>query len=127
MTTNDPVNTEITFSVQAIILETLAVTPGYVDFGKVPAGTQKTVEINLSNNGSETITIKELSATPAQSLRINAQPKLSLKPGERKRLPLTLLPGKSPGIMDGSILIKTGSARIPDKTIYVRAEITGLQ
>lgn len=127
MITNDPANKEITFSVQAIILETLTVTPGYVDFGKVPAGAQKVVEINLSNNGSETITIKELSATPAEALRINAQPKLSLKPGEKKQLPLTLLAGKSPGIMDGSILIKTGSARIPDKTIYVRAEITGLQ
>lgn len=123
--TNDPANKEITFSIHATILETLAVTPAFVDFGQVPVGAQKVIEISLSNNGQEPITIKELRANPAESLRINPQPNVSLKPGGKKQLPLTLLAGKTPGIMDGSILIKTGSERVPDKTIYVRAEIIG--
>jgi len=125
--TNDPAGKEITFSIQANILETLAVFPIYVNFGQVPAGTQKVVEISLSNNGKEPITIKDVRANPAESLRINPQKKLSLKPGEKKQLSLTLMAGKSPGIFDGSIHIKTNSALLPEKIIYVRAEITGLQ
>ncbi len=126
--TNDPAHKEITFSVQANILETFTVTPGYVDFGQVPVGTQKNIEITLGNNGSEPIVIKELRINPAESLRVTPQSRLPLKPGEKKLLTLTLLAGKSPGIMDGSILIRTGSGHVPlDKTIYVRAEITALR
>ena len=125
--TNDPAAKEITFSIQANILETLAIMPAYVNFGQVPVGAQKVVEISLSNNGEEPITIKEVSANPAERLRINPQPKLPLKPGEKKQLSLTLMAGKSPGIFDGSVHIKTDSALIPEKIIYVRAEIADLQ
>lgn len=125
--TNDPAAKEITFSIHANILETLAIMPAYVNFGQVPVGAQKVVEISLSNNGEEPITIKEVSANPAERLRINPQPKLPLKPGEKKQLSLTLMAGKSPGIFDGSVHIKTDSALIPEKIIYVRAEIADLQ
>lgn len=121
--TNDPANKDITFSIQATIQETLAITPVYVNFGRVPVGEQKVIEISLSNNGTEPITIKSLRANPAESLRISPQQKLILNPGEKKQLSLTLLAGKTAGIIEGSIFLKTNAAHLPEKNIYIRAEI----
>ena len=127
MLTNDPASKDITFSIQANIQETLAITPVYVNFGRVPAGEQKVIEISLSNNGTEPITIKMLRVNPAESLRISPQHQLSLKPGEKKQLSLTLLAGKTAGNMEGSIFMKTDAAHLPEKTLYIRAVITAPQ
>ena len=123
--TNDPANQEITLCIQATVLETLSALPAYVDFGRVPAGARKVIEISLSNNGSEPIMIKKLLASPAESLLISPPKRFSLKPGEKKQLALTLVAAQRPGIMDGSVLIKTDTANLPAKNIYVRAEIVG--
>ena len=123
--TNDPVNKEITFSVQATILETLSVMPAYVDFGRVPAGARKVIEISLRNNGSEPLMIKKLIASPAESFHISPPKSFSLKPGEKMQLALTLTASQRTGIIDGFLLIKTDTENLPEKSISVRAEIAG--
>lgn len=125
MLTNDPANKEITFSIQATILETLSAMPAYVDFGRVPTGARKVIEISLSNNGSEPIMIKKLIASPAESLFISPPKSFSLKPGENMQLALTLMAAQRPEIMNGTVLIKTDTANLTEKSISVRAEIAG--
>lgn len=123
--TNDPERKEITIKVQANILETLAIMPAYVNFGQVKAGEKAVSQISLTNNGPEPITILQIRATPAELLSISPQQKTTLKPGEKKQLVLTLASGKTTGMVEGSVLIKTNLPRLPEKTIYVRAEVMG--
>jgi hypothetical protein len=120
--TNDPTQKDILFTIQANILETLVIMPAYVNFGQVKAGEKAVIEISLSNSGSEPLTVKQITTTP-DTLSINPLQKLSLKPGEKKQLVLTLLPGKSPGIIEGTVKFKTDLDRLPEKIIYVRAEV----
>ncbi|HQP30868.1 MAG TPA: hypothetical protein PLB81_06030 [Deltaproteobacteria bacterium] len=121
--TNDPANKEITFSIQATILETLSALPAFVDFGRVPVGARKAIDISLSNNGAEPIVIRQVRVSPAEHLRISPPQGFSLNPGEKKQLSLTLLATLTPGTMNGSVLIMTDTAHLPEKNISVRAEI----
>jgi hypothetical protein len=121
--TNDPERKDIAYTVQANIMEILSFMPSYVNFGQVKQGSNYVMEILIANNGKEPVTITQIEANPAEHLTISPHQRFSLKQGQKKRLMLTFVPGKERGRVEGSVLIKTDMLRLPEKTIFVSAEV----
>lgn len=121
--TNDPETKDLTVTIQATIRETLSITPAYVNFGQVRQGSNYVMEIVIANNGKDQVILSRIIANPTEQLTVSPRQRLTLKPGEKKRFMLTFIPGKYRGIVEGSVLIKTDLERMPEKTIYVRAEV----
>lgn len=120
--TNDPTKANLTLTVLAHIQELLAVQPYFLNFGQIKQGSKGAGEITLTNNSKNPITINQITANPAELVTFSPRNNITLKPGEAFRVSVTFPSGKGPGIVEGSILIKASSG-IPDKTIFVRAEV----
>jgi hypothetical protein len=46
-----------------------------------------------------------------------------IKPGEKKTLLLTIISGKEPGVIEGSIFLRTDLKQMPQKLIPVQVEV----
>jgi hypothetical protein len=123
VSTNDPEKKDIIFTVQATIVEDLVFIPVFVNFGLVKQGSNFIMEIVLSNNGQDPVTITQIQTSPSDMLSISPCQRFTLKQGAKQRFVLTFTPGKSPGIIEGSVLMKTDKPGIPEKNLSVRAEI----
>jgi hypothetical protein len=121
--TNDPENKELNFTIQANIHEILTILPRYVDFGRVKIGLNQGQEIDITNNGKEPVTILQIEAKPAASFAVSPQGKVTLQPGQKKTLTLTFNPGKDPGEVTGSVLMKTDMKRLPEIKLSASAEV----
>lgn len=120
--TNDPIQANLTLTVLANIKELLSVQPYFLNFGQVKQGSKGTAEITLANNGKDPIAVTQLTANPVEQVTISPRNRFTLKPGDTQRVIATFTPGKAIGHVEGSIIIKA-SPGIPDKTVFVRAEI----
>lgn len=124
--TNDPGKKEVLLSVSAKVIETLSITPQYIDFGQVKRGSSSKRTIQIANNGKEPFTFLNIEITPSGIAVI--APSLDnviLRPGNKKSIDVTLTPQKSAGLLEGALSIKTNSKLIEGKKIHVRAEVTG--
>lgn len=123
--TNDPAKANLTLTVLAHIQELLAAQPYFLNFGQIKQGSKAKAEITLVNYSKDPITITQITTKPADLVTFSPRNGFTLKPGEMQRVSVTFASGKGPGIVEGSILIKASSG-IPDKTLFVRADIVQL-
>lgn len=126
LTTNDPLQENISFVVQAHVQEVLSTSPPYVNFGHVKAGTKKTMELMLINNGKNPIHISQIVATPASQVTIAPCKRITMKAGDRVSLMVTFMAGKDSGTANGSLLVKSDLSSLPEKPIFVQA-VVGLE
>jgi HYDIN/CFA65/VesB-like, Ig-like domain len=123
LVTNDPLKPHITFTILANIHEILSTTPAYVNFGQVKPGSKTTKEFTLVNTGKDPIKISQIVANPASQMTISPRKRVTLKAGGQIHLMVTFTAGKNPGIVNGSILIKSDLSSLPEKPIFVQAEV----
>jgi hypothetical protein len=123
LVTNDPLKQRITFTVLVNIHEILSTTPAYVNFGQVRPRSKKTKEFTLVNTGKDPINISQIVVNPASQMTISPRKRIKLKAGDKIRLMVTFTAGKNPGIVNGSILIKSDLPSLPEKPIFVQAEV----
>ncbi len=121
--TNDPDKKNVTFIVEACIQEVLSIKPEYISLGQIKPGSKYQQIITINNSGKEPVSISEIEVTPAEHLILSPQEKMVIKPGEKKTLLLTLISGKEPGVIEGSIFIRTDLKQMPQKLIPVTAEV----
>jgi hypothetical protein len=124
VTTNDPNKGAFVLTIYATIREILSITPQYiVNFGKVAIKSKLDMPIKVTNNGKANVTISVIDVNPALNLGISPSKNITIKPGKTKDLLLKLDSGKNPGIIEGTILMKTNIPNLPEKIIPVRAEV----
>lgn len=123
VTTNDPLQKNITFVVQAHVQEILSTMPPYVNFGHVKAGTKQTMVLMLINNGKNPIHISQIKATPASQVTIAPRKRITMKAGDKVSLMVTFMAGKDSGIVNGSLLVKSDLPSLPEKPIFVQAVV----
>ena len=123
VTTNDPNKSTFKLTVLATIIESLSIDPQYINFGSVSANAKLTMPIKITNKGKENITITQISVNSAADLSISPNKNIIIKPGKTKDLLLKLDSGKNPGMIEGSVLIKTNLLNIPQKTLPVSASV----
>jgi hypothetical protein len=122
VTTNDPNKSTFKLTVLATIRESLSIIPQYVNFGSVPTNTKLNMPIKITNKDKNNVTITLINVNPAANFSISPK-NIIIKPGETKELLLKLDSGKNPGVIEGSVLIKTNLPNIPQKTIPVGAAV----
>ena len=123
VTTNDPNKSTFTLTVLATIRESLSIDPQFINFGSVSANAKLTMPIKITNKGKENVTITQISVNSAADLSISPNKNIIIKPGKTKDLLLKLDSGKNPGMIEGSVLIKTNLLNIPQKTLPVSASV----
>ena len=123
VTTNDPNKSTFTLTVLATIRESLSIDPQYINFGSVSANAKLSMPIKITNKGKENVTITQISVNSAADLSISPNKNIIIKPGKTKDLLLKLDSGKNPGMIEGSVLIKTNLLNIPQKTLPVSASV----
>ena len=123
VTTNDPNKSTFTLTVHATIRESLSIDPQYINFGSVSANAKLNMPIKITNKDKKNVTITLITVNPAAKLSISPNKNIIIKPGKTKDLLLKLDSGKNPGIIEGTVLIKTNLPNIPEKTLPVRAEV----
>lgn len=123
--TNDPDKKNVTFIVQAFIREVLSIKPEYISLGQIKTGSKYQKAITVENSGKEPVSIFDIEVLPAEHLTLSPKDKMVIKPGEKKTLLLTIISGKEPGVIEGSIFFRTDLKQMPQKLIPVQAEVTG--
>lgn len=121
--TNDPEKKNVTFIVQAFILEVLSIKPEYISLGRVKTGSKYQKAITISNSGKEPVSIYDIELSPLEHLALSPNGKMVIKPGEKKTLLLTIISGKEPGVIEGSIFLRTDLKQMPQKLIPVQVEV----
>jgi hypothetical protein len=124
VTTNDPNKGAFVLTIYATIREILSITPPYIiNFEKVAIKSRLDMPIKVTNNGKVNVIISVIDVNPALNLSISPSKNIIVKPGKTKDLLLKLDSGKDPGIIEGTILMKTNIPILPEKIIPVRAEV----
>jgi len=123
VTTNDPNKGAFVLTIHATIKEILSITPQYINFGSVAIKSKRDMPVKVTNNGKGNVTISVIDVNPALNLGISPNKNIIIKPGKTKDLLLKLDSGKDPGIIEGTVLIKTNIPNLPEKIIPVRAEV----
>ncbi len=121
--TNDPDKKNVTFIVQAFIQEVLSIKPQYISLGRVKTGSKYQKAITIENSGKEPVSIFDIEVLPAEHLTLSPKNKMVIKPGEKKTLLLSIISGKEPGIIEGSIFFRTDLKQMPQKLIPVQADV----
>lgn len=121
--TNDPAQKEIRLSVAAQILETVSIVPQYIDFGLIKQGSISKKNILITNTGRKPFTIVNIESEPAGIATITPTLKqVTLKPGDKRSIEVSLGPPSRPGLIEGVVNIKTDRKDIAEKIIFIRAE-----
>jgi hypothetical protein len=123
VTTNDPSKGTFVLTIHATIREILSITPQYINFGRVATKSKYNMPIKVTNKGKGNVTITVIDVNPVVNLGISPNKNIIIKPGKTKDLLLKLDSGKDPGIIEGTVLVKTDIPNLPEKTIPVRAEV----
>jgi len=123
--TNDPDKKNVTLIVQAFIQEVLSIKPEYISLGRVKTGSKYQKAITIENSGKEPVSIFDIELTPSEHLILSPMNKMVIKPGEKKTLLLTIISGKEPGVIEGSIFFRTDLKQMPQKLIPVQVEVSG--
>ncbi len=121
--TNDPDKKNVTFIVQAFIQEVLSIKPEYICLGRVKTGSKYQKAITIKNSGKDPVSIFDIEVLPAEHLTLSPMNKMVIKPGEKKTLLLTINSGKEPGVIEGSIFLRTDLKQMPQKLIPVQVEV----
>lgn len=122
--TNDPDKNNVTLIVQAFIQEVLSIKPEYISLGQVKTGSKYQKAITVENSGREPVSIYDIELSPPEHLTLSPNEKMVIKPGEKKTLLLTITSGKEPGVIEGSIFLRTDLKQMPQKLIPVQVEVT---
>lgn len=121
--TNDPRKKEIRLTINADFVEILSILPSYIYFEQVPVGSNATKELIITNKGPDAIAITRIIPSNPRHLAVNTQIPLHIKPGEEKRVRLTITAGKNPQHFSGALqFIAERSDPMLTKTIVIRAD-----
>jgi hypothetical protein len=121
--TNDPERNMITFTMKALVVEALKVTPRLVNFGKMLQGETSTRSITLENRGKEPVRVTSVKAVPPSLLSLGQTDPFILNPGQKRTLDLTVSSGSSEGFVSGYVNLETDLDYLPKKTVRIRAEV----
>jgi hypothetical protein len=120
VTSNDPVNRQITLRVRAVVKVPILLTPKYVYLsGSAEQAVTRVVEIKAELD-------KPLEITPGE---FNLEQKVSFKveeieKGRKYHVRFESIPG-SPQTYQGFLKIKTNYAEKPEMTIWIRGRLNG--
>jgi hypothetical protein len=123
VTTNDPDKGSFVLTVHATIMEILSIDPQYINFGRLPARSEKPLPIKVTNRSKGDVKITAIDVSPKVNLAISPSKDIIVKPGKTIELLLKLTTGIDPRIFQGTVLIKTDNPNLPEKIIQVRAEV----
>ncbi len=121
--TNDPEKKNLIFTVRGKIYPLLTIEPRVIVFGKVRRATAPSKDFALANKGKTPVVIPLIETDPPARLKASSQGKITLKPGERKVLTLTLDPGKGAGDIVGALIVKTTLEKLPEIRVKAIAEV----
>lgn len=123
--TNDPAKKEVLLSITGNIIETISIVPQYINFGKVKKGSINKKEIMIANTGKEPFTILYIDTDPKGIAAI--APSLinvTLRPGDKKKLEISLSQTPDVGYIQGTVNIKTNKKNLNGNKIIIRAEVS---
>lgn len=123
ITTNDPETPSVKLGILANITETLSLEPRVINFGMIKKGSENKNMFKITNNYTNPVTIKEISAKPEGVARILQKDRFVLAPGESKEIVLSLTPGDSNNSIYGKAIIKTDVENLPEKLVRFQAHI----
>lgn len=119
---NDPQQPLIQFSIRGSVRQEITVTPPLVDLGSIPAGGRREVEVVLLNQGDKPLKIL---GTEILAPDLNVQTKSDeLVNGQPVKLLLRAAPKEGRARLNGYIIIKTDSPRIPELRIPVYGSVS---
>jgi len=120
---NDPLQPMVQFSLRGSIRQELTLTPPLVDLGELRAGASKEVRLVLANQGDEPIALLGVDVlAPDLSAELTAT---TILPGDTVELRLKSMPGAERKRLNGYLLVKTGSSRVPELRIPVYGSVVG--
>lgn len=120
---NDPLQPMVQFSLRGSILQELTLTPPLVDLGEIKVGAAKEVRLVLANQGDEPIALLGVDVlAPDLAAELAAT---TVLPGDTVELRLKSVPGAERKRLNGYLLVKTGSSRVPELRIPVYGSVVG--
>ncbi|HQN01526.1 MAG TPA: DUF1573 domain-containing protein [Candidatus Hydrogenedentes bacterium] len=122
--TNDPAQKEVVLSISANSIETLSIVPQYIDFGQIKKESINKKNILIANTGKAPFTILGVATDPSGIVAIAPSlHKITVKPGDKKMMEVSLTPQAHAGQVSGVINIKTNRKIITEKKIHFRAVV----
>lgn len=119
---NDPARPMVQFSLRGTIRQELTVVPPLADLGEVKAGASKELRLVLTNQGKEAIPLFGVDVlAPDLTAELTAA---TILPGESVELRLKSAPGAERKRLNGYLLVKTGSGRVPELRVPVYGSVS---
>lgn len=120
---NDPGQPMVQFTLRGAIRQELTLTPPLVDLGEIKAGAARELRLVLANQGDEPIALLGVDVlAPDLSAELAAA---TILPGDTVDLRLKSVPGDGRKRLNGYLLVKTGSPRVPEVRIPVYGSVVG--
>jgi len=118
---NDPARPMVQFILSGSIRQEMTLTPPLVDLGEMKAGSSKEVRVMIANQGKEKIV---LHGVEVQAPDLTAElSETTILPGATVQLRLKSFPGGERKRLNGYLLIKTSSGRVPELRVPVYGSV----
>ena len=121
--TNDPEAAIVRLTMKLKVVETLVITPSFVNFGNVKPLSENKSEITLLNKGKDPITITRIIAVPESVLSVSPSGTVRLEPGKSIACAVTYKPMQPDDRFLGTLQIETDLEYLKSKVIQVRASV----
>ncbi|OGR29455.1 MAG: hypothetical protein A2091_08160 [Desulfuromonadales bacterium GWD2_61_12] len=119
--TNDPARPMGQFVMRGTVRQEVTIVPPLADLGEVKAGATKEVRLVLTNQGKETIPLYGVDVlAPDLTAELAAT---AVSPGASVELRLKSAPGAERKRLNGYLLVKTGSGRVPELRVPVYGSV----
>jgi hypothetical protein len=121
VSTNDPRKPEIWLGITAVVQPEFQISDPAVFFGNVPIGREAKRELFITVASDRNLQLLSVtSSDPDITARLDSVPDSA---GKKTKVTVTLKPSAKSGPHSGGIIIKTSSAKIPELSVYFRADV----
>lgn len=118
---NDPARPMMQFTLSGSIRQEMTLTPPLVDLGEMKAGSSREVSVVIANQGKETIVLHGVEVqAPDLTVELSAT---TILPGATVQLRLKSLPGAERKRLNGYLLVKTSSGRVPELRVPIYGSV----
>lgn len=116
VSSNDPSNEKLMIKLHADVVRALVVEPTFIGFKDLQVGYESEGQVTIKNTSDEEISLWDFQARP-ENIKIHAEDKISIAPGEEFVLKVTVNP-EGKGRFSSKITMKTSHSDFSELTIF---------